>query len=279
MPSIASELSRRGGLATRSQLRVVGCSARSLRRFADDGNARSIRRSWLATPQAEPDAVRAVELGGILGGESALRSFGVWVSHNTGLCVATPPGASHLPTLGDDEYRVYPHDFAWPEGKRWRTDIVSALAQLAARVEPVHFIASVDSALNTNVMTAPQLADLFARLPRRFRRLRRLIEPRAESGLESIVRVAAMLEGWKVEVQVAVPRVGRVDLVINGWLVIETDGDQWHSSATQRAKDRRRDAGLVRRGMRCHRFGYAQVMGDLDGCIEIIRTLLAAGRP
>ncbi|MHA7985306.1 endonuclease domain-containing protein [Rathayibacter sp. CAU 1779] len=82
-----------------------------------------------------------------------------------------------------------------------------------------------------------------------------------------------------MDVQISIPRVGAVDLVINGWLVIETDGDAWHSSPQQRAKDRARDAELVRRGMRSHRFGYAQVMGDLAGCLEVIRVLLAAGRP
>ena len=93
------------------------------------------------------------------------------------------------------------------------------------------------------------------------------------------MRLAAVAEGWTVEVQVSFPRVGRVDLVINGWLVIETDGDEWHSSAQQRARDRARDAELVRQGLRVHRFGYAQVMGDLPGCLAVIRALLASGRP
>lgn len=279
MSSVASALSRFGGLATRSQLRDLGCSAQSIRRFAAEGGARCIRRSWLASPSAEPEAVRAVELGGILGGESALRSLGVWVSHNTGLCVAAPPGSNHLPPLGRDEYRIYPRTFHWPAGKRWRTDAISALLHLSSRVESIHFIASVDSALATKVMSVAQLSELFSRLPRRFRRLRGLINPRAQSGIESILRVAAVLEGWSVELQVAIPRVGRVDIVINGWLVIETDGDQWHSSPQQRARDRARDAELVRQGMRSHRFGYSQVMGDLEGCLAVIRALLASGRP
>jgi len=220
-----------------------------------------------------------VQLGGILGGSSALRSFGVWVSHDDGLCVAAPPGSSHLPALAQGEYRLFPHDFTWPTGIRWRTDVVSALLQLAPRADVGDWIASVDSALHIGAMAASQLGELFSRLPRRFRRLRRLIEPRSESGIETLLRVAAVLEGWDVEVQVTISRVGTVDLLINGWLVIETDSDRWHSSPQQRAKDRARDAELVRQGKRSHRFGYSQIMGDLDGCLDVIRALLAAGRP
>nr|WP_240977759.1 DUF559 domain-containing protein [Planctomonas sp. JC2975] len=131
----------------------------------------------------------------------------------------------------------------------------------------------------TAVLPASRLDELFARLPRRCAPLRRLIDARAESGIESLFRLAARQEGWSVAVQVSITGVGRVDLVINGWLVIEVDGDRWHSTPEQRARDRTREAELVRRGMRSHRFDYNQVMSDIDGCIGVVRTLLAAGHP
>ena len=103
---VARALARFGGLATRAQLRQSGCTDHQIRAYIDTGAVRVIRRSWLATAKAPREAVRAVELGGILGGESALRSLGVWVSHDTGLCVAAPRTASRLPVLDDGEYRV-----------------------------------------------------------------------------------------------------------------------------------------------------------------------------
>ncbi|GAB3393429.1 hypothetical protein GCM10027568_22480 [Humibacter soli] len=235
-----------------------------------------LRRSWIAAPDADPNAVRAVALGGILGGESALRSLGVWVSYDTGLCVAVKPGISRLPRLADGEYRIYPHDYTWPNGIRWRADPVSALVQLALRVEWQHFVASAESAMHSRVIPATRLDDLFARLPRRLARLRSMLDARAESGIESLFRVAALMQGWSVEVQVFIDGVGRVDFVINGWLVIEVDGDQWHSTREQRARDRLREAELVRRGMGSHRFSYDQVMNDIDGCTDVVRTLLAS---
>jgi very-short-patch-repair endonuclease len=274
---VASALSRFGGLATRKQLRQLGCGDRTIRAYADSVG-RVVRRSWVAAPNADPLAVRAVSLGGILGGESALRSLGLWVSHHRGLCVAVRPGTSRLPRLADGEYRIYPHDFARPKSIQWRADVVSALVQLARRVEGRHFVASVDSALHSHVLAASRLDDLFARLPARFARQRSMVDARAESGIESLFRVAAVSQGWTVEVQVFIDGIGRVDFVINGWLVIEVDGDRWHSTPEQRARDRAREALLVQRGMRSHRFAYGQVMGDLDMCIEVVRTLLA-GRP
>lgn len=271
-------LSRFGGLATRSQLRQLGCGDRGIRAYVDSVG-RAVRRSWVAAPDADRMAVRAVALGGILGGESALRSHGVWVSHDRGLCVAVKPGASRLPPAGDGEYRIYPHDFTWPTGIRWRADVVSALTHLAPRVEGRHFVASVDSALHTRVLAASRLDDLFARLPSRFSPFRRVLDARAESGIESLFRIAAVQQGWFVDTQVSIRGVGRVDFVINGWLVIEVDGDHWHSTPEQRARDRAREAELVRQGMRSHRFEYHQVMHGVQRCIEVVRALLAAGRP
>ena len=49
---------------------------------------------------------------------------------------------------------------------------------------------------------------------------------------------------------------GRVDLLIDGWLVIELDGDEFHDPVA----DRERNAALVRLGYRVHRFGYDQVI-------------------
>lgn len=272
MRNASDDLSRLGGLARRSQMRELGHSDRSLRRLVVTGAAYPLRRNWLATPGALPEAVRAVQLGGVLGGESALRSWGVWVSTHSGLCVAAPPTASRLPPLAPNEYRLHERGFQWPQG--WRSSVSDALNTHVRRVPLQHAVASVDSALFQRRLSRSELAGLIARLPRRLGSMAKLVDARCESGLESILRVAAMLEGWNVEVQVYIRGVGRVDLLINGWLVIEADGDAYHSSPQQRAKDRLRDAALVRQGMRCHRFGHTQILNDLPGCMAVIREYL-----
>ena len=225
--------------------------------------------------------MRALELRGVLGGESALRSMGVWVSHDTGLCVATPHSASRLPLVAEGEYRVQARRRPQIEGGRmWRVSAIDAVEQLLRREpEAAHAIASVDSAVRLGLLPTDRLDELFERLPRRLRRLRRDVNGLADSGVESLLRLAVAAQGWRVEVQVQVRSVGRVDLLIDGWLIVEVDGYRWHSSARQVALDHRRDAECIRQGKRHHRFGYDQVMNDIDGCIEVLRELVRCGRP
>jgi very-short-patch-repair endonuclease len=83
----------------------------------------------------------------------------------------------------------------------------------------------------------------------------------------------------RVEVQVSLPGVGRVDLLIDGWLVIELDGGKWHDDEASQDEDRRREAEMTLLGYGWHRFRYKQVVEDLPGCLDVIRTKLASGRP
>ena len=117
------------------------------------------------------------------------------------------------------------------------------------------------------------------RMPRRVRRLQRHLDASAESGLETLLRLAMRERGWRVESQVGIPGVGRVDFVVDGWLVIEADGSAWHDDHESIGRDRQRNAALVLRGYRWHRFGYAQIMHDLAGCMAVIDALLGGGHP
>lgn len=279
MHSIAFDLERRGGLATRAQLRAMGQSERRIRAALDSGAVIRLGRSWVALPEADADAVRAVSARGILGGESALRSYRVWVSKHTGTCIVSPPTASRLPPLRPGEYRIF-RDASPSPRTPWRVGVVDALAQHLPRLsDPFHAVATLDSALNRRLVTAHDLDQLMQRMPRRIRRLRKMLDGRAESGLETLLRSAIRAAGWKVEVQVEISGVGRVDLVIDGWLVIEADGSSWHDGHEAISRDRERNAKLVRAGYRWHRFGYAQIMDDLEGCVAVIEELLAGGAP
>jgi hypothetical protein len=51
----------------------------------------------------------------------------------------------------------------------------------------------------------------------------------AESPLESVLRLLVNLLPCHVDIQVRVSRAGKVDLVLNGWLVLEADGFEYHS--------------------------------------------------
>ncbi|GAA1815532.1 endonuclease domain-containing protein [Agromyces neolithicus] len=275
MPDLVFDLRRLGGLATRTRLRAMGHSARGISAAEDSRRILRIGRSWLALPDANSEARRALALRGILGGESALRTYRIWVSHHTGTCIVSPPTASRLPLPRRGEYRLWrPHPPA--PSTPWRVGVVDALAEHLPRIaDPAHAVATLDSALNRRLLTPAELERLMDQMPRRIRRLRRHLDRRAESGLESLLRFAIRREGWTVESQVEIDGVGRVDLVIDGWLVIEADGSAWHEDHESIERDRERNSALVLRGFRWHRFGYPEVMNDVDGCIDVIRALLA----
>ena len=81
--------------------------------------------------------------------------------------------------------------------------------------------------------------------------LRRLVAdatPSSASPLETIARVLLRPHGWRVQSQVVIDGVGRVDFLIEGRVVLETDGYEFHSSKEAFVRDRRRDAELVARG-------------------------------
>jgi very-short-patch-repair endonuclease len=82
---------------------------------------------------------------------------------------------------------------------------------------------------------------------------------------------------------VSFPGLGRVDLVVEDWIVVETDGSAFHDVEVT-ARDRRRDAALIARGLAVLRFRYSQVVFNrpelvaaVISAVETHRRVLNAG--
>jgi hypothetical protein len=163
--------------------------------------------------------------------------------------------------------------------------MVDALLIVSRTSTPDHFLASIESCLHTGSLSLAGLPVLRASLPARLRGVVDSVDARSESGLETIMRLGLGRLGCTVEPQVRIPgiapngRDGRVDFVVDGWLVIEVDGDGFHDPAA----DRIRNSVLVRRGYRWHRFGYQQVMTDWASVeatiVELLRYPPGFARP
>ena len=97
----------------------------------------------------------------------------------------------------------------------------------------------------------------------------------AEAGTESIARLRLAGLGH-IEIQVEIGPY-RVDLLIDGWLAIEIDSEEWHSST--RVEDLRKSAWLTARGYRVEHFDYNQVMTAWPTVEEAIRQSLGRPRP
>jgi len=84
----------------------------------------------------------------------------------------------------------------------------------------------------------------------------------AESGLESLLRLRMHILGIRLDCQVRIDGVGRVDFVLAGRLILEADGRDNHDGASMRHKDLVRDAAASARGYETLHFDYAQIVHD-----------------
>ena len=92
------------------------------------------------------------------------------------------------------------------------------------------------------------------------RALLTLADADSESPLETIARVLLRIHGLDVQTQVYLEGVGRVDLLVEGVLVVELDGFEHHSDRAHYRNDRRRANALTCMGLRLVRFTYEDVM-------------------
>ncbi|KRB36683.1 DUF559 domain-containing protein [Microbacterium sp. Root180] len=136
----------------------------------------------------------------------------------------------------------------------------------------------LDSALHLGHLHADDLDEFFAVLPRRYRRIRSLLDPRAESGAESLARLMLRTLGVDFEAQAEIAGVGRVDFLVNGWLIVECDSRAHHSDWAAQRRDRRRDQVAAARGYATFRpiaedifWDPAQVLAALRGLVGSLR--------
>jgi very-short-patch-repair endonuclease len=84
------------------------------------------------------------------------------------------------------------------------------------------------------------------------------------------------MAGLRVETQVYIDGVGWVDFLIEGRIVVEIDGLEFHLSPKQFAKDRQRDNAAAGHGLRTLRFTYDDVIRRPEHMIVAIRAALGA---
>lgn len=292
MPNhILYDLQTHGYLMRTSTLRELGHHQHAVESAVARGDIHRICHNWVGTSSAPQIAVTAILNRGKLTGSTALASYGIWDGLDRGVHVSVPRN-SHGPVrtsrtpIARFEVEEYPRHGVrrhWlvernpdPAGFEWRTSVVDALIRVAHDVPAEQFIACVESALHVGALSPAGVPLVFDALPRRFRRLRRHIEPLAESGLETIARLRLARFVDDIRVQVCIDgikpngRRGRVDLLLDGWLVIELDGEAFH----EQGRDRLRNSALVRRGYRVHHFGYDEVIHGWAKVEATVRELL-----
>jgi len=272
---------------TRAELRAEGLTARGITRAVREGTLIRARQDAYLAGDAPPELVSAVRVGGRLGCVSLLRLLGVFVFDATGLHVHMERGDSRMrsaqscvPLPGRDargDVVLHWHRFVEPPTAGC-VSIVDALIHAVRCQPPRHAIATLDSALNLGLVCAEQLDDVFAHLPARYGTLRSFIDARAQSGPETLVRLMALQLGCRVDLQTRFDGVGCVDLVLDGWLVVECDSRAFHESWAQQLKDRRRDRVLARMGCNVLRLTAEDILYRPDEVFASLRGLVRGAR-
>ncbi len=259
-------------IRTRTELLAMGMSSRDLTRAVAGSALVRVRRGLYALPNTPDSVIRAVRIGGRLACVSVLQAAGVFVFEAPFPHVHLARSASRSRSPGNRRralthfnrdgcelhWRHLVHDI---DSAEHRVGALDAVIQSVLCQSPSMAVATIDSAVHTGFIRADQLDLVFFHLPRRVQYLRDLVEPRSESGLESAFRLILVDLGIPFEVQVGIPGVGRVDFVLAGRIVVETDGRGFHGQEVS-ARDYDRDLALIARGYVVIRVSYRQVFFD-----------------
>lgn len=271
---------------TTAELLALGRSEREIRTAVRTGTLHAVRKGHLAVPGAAAEVVRAVRIGGVATATTAARAVGLWVPPDPvpagrdafgrqrdraqRLHVAVPATASRLRDPDDHHRPLIPSAAVvvhWTEpdalagtGPLRLAPPLVAVRHAFLSLPPEHALAVLDSALHHRFFRTRDLHALAAALPAHLRPIVFAADGRAESGIETIARHLLRLLGLRVEPQVEIAGLGRVDLLVEGRLIVELDGREWHDDQDAFEEDRRRDLVGAARRYRTLRFSWYRVL-------------------
>lgn len=268
-------LERFGGIARGNTLQNHGCSRTRLASATKAGDIRRLRKGVFALPTADAGVVAAAEHGGALTCAAALRSHGIWV-------LPVPDGQVHV-WLGRSGRR-HPHEdctctthYSPGAADLGLAPVAACLIHAYRCLDQEAFFAAYESAWNKRLIGAHDRARIRRELPRAAGWLLDLARPDAESGLESLLRLRLHLLGIRLDCQMPIAGVGRVDFVVGGRIILEADGKENHTHANRHA-DLKRDAAASALGYETLRFDYAMIVHDWPTVVAAILPALGRSR-
>ncbi|MBW4041376.1 MAG: hypothetical protein HIU86_04510 [Acidobacteria bacterium] len=266
-----------------AELRARGETVSSIRAEIALGGRFRIIKGWYGTPETPRDAVLAMRIGGRLGCASALRLHGAWVPPDVGTHVVFPSAASGRRSAGRERGPSVVRHWSAPADRTGSAFGVAplelAIADALKCLPPHLLIAVLDSLLHKHLISRNRLEALIGRGPRRVHHLIAHLEPRSESGIESIIRYLLAMAGIRVDVQVRMLSGDRTDIDVGEWLTIEADGRESHATEAGFTADRVRVVRLMREGRIVLQFAYATIMYDFEFVLDAIRDVIARHAP
>jgi very-short-patch-repair endonuclease len=270
-----------GGAARREDLLAAGVTPKRLRVAYAKGR---VVREWRGC-YALPDAHRAVVDARILSGRiscvSALDLFGLPLmsrSTRTHVLVPRDRGFASRDTRATRGALLHRADYRESPGSEVVTSVTTALDIAGHCVDPLGHLVLIDAAVHRGLIGCADVATFRESSRSRREFLTVHLDGRAESLLETITRYRLTSAGLAVESQVRIAGVGRVDLLVEGWLVVELDGRDYHFDERAFAEDRRRDRKLAALGYTVLRFTYDDVVRHSERVLEDVLAVLTGAK-
>ncbi len=268
-------LTRFNGIARGALMQRFGFSRKDLAAATHAGTIIRVRAGVFALPYADAKIVTAAAHGGALSCAAALRAWGIWV---------LPDESDEVHVWMGGAGRRHVHEscscvthYSPGTSGPGLAPVASALVHFYRCHDHESFFAAYESAWNQRLIGARERAQIRRELPKSARWLLELASPDAQSGLESLLRLRLHLLGIRLDSQVDIAGVGRVDFVVAGRVILEADGTLNHAGA-RRHNDLMRDAAASALGYETLRFDYAMIVHHWDTVIAAILPALVRSR-
>lgn len=254
------------GILTTLQLASLGWSKWQIERAVRVGALERVRPGWFARA-ATPQALAAVRAGGCISCCSALRLRGAWVPERKGWHVRSG-------VRGGRGCRPYGPR---PPVTSVVDDLATAYRCLLRCGTREDIVVVSDSLLHARLASLDALHAWAAAAPKRVRAALELVDGRAESGTETMVRLRLRTLRIATRVQVRLAPGTRVDLLVGDRLVIECDSREHHADTAAYEADRARDRRLLALGCIVMRVTYRQVHDDWPAIERDILAIVRRG--
>lgn len=264
---------------TRSDLVQTGMTGRQIAESVARGDLLHVRRDRYALAATHRDIVEAVRIGGRVSCLSLLALLGVFVFRCRELHVLVTPGSSRLRAPKDTKVVLHWKALTRVRDSLHAAPLIDAVAHSVRCQAPREALATLDSVVHHGLLTLDELATMFEALPLRFRPLLALVDPSADSGPETFVRLLLRTLGVAYETQVYLDGVGYVDFVVDGWLIIECDSKEFHEGWEKQVQDRGRDIAAARLGYVTVRPLAKDILNDQASVRQALEQVIAVLGP
>ena len=265
---------------SRRQLEESGRGRRAIESLLRRGALERLGGGFYGTALTPPKVRAALLRGGRLTCVDALELYGFWVPRPGGAHEAhrrVGPRREGPGAAGDGGVVLHsPVLRAWPD-EHPVLPLLRALEHAVHCLEPDLAAVVLESGLHRRLISGEEAVQACRSLSEKRRRAIFPLSRVAESGTETIVRRALLRRGFAVRPQVAIPGVGRVDLVVGERLIIECDSAEHHTGRSKYADDRQRDRAARRLGYIVVRLTYEDVMLDWGEVLQDLLVMLRRG--